>query len=300
MLAAERHWEQARGAPLPAPRALGRRRRARRRRGAARLPARGGRAGHRAALRARGGGAGLGQRAARQRLLRAARTSRPAPPGRSSSAAASASPRWRCCGGASRLAECRPRSCSAFATASTVGGLDDLFSNCQIGLASDDGHLGERGYVTDLLAAMLEGDDAGERRRLLLRPAADAGGGRRLCPARGVACELAMESPMACGFGACFGCAVPKAGGGLPAALRGRPDRAGRRMEVTRMPELAGSGSSTRSSTARGPSTRSRPAASTETRCWSSSPSPPSSRRRSPPSPVPGTSRSGSGRPRRG
>ena len=40
------------------------------------------------------------------------------------------------------------------------GGLDDLFSNCQIGLASDDGHLGERGYVTDLLAAMLEGDDA--------------------------------------------------------------------------------------------------------------------------------------------
>ena len=40
------------------------------------------------------------------------------------------------------------------------GGLDDLFSNCQIGLASDDGHLGERGYVTELLAAMLEGDDA--------------------------------------------------------------------------------------------------------------------------------------------
>ena len=57
------------------------------------------------------------------------------------------------------------------------GGLDDLFSNCQIGLASDDGHLGERGYVTDLLAAMLEGDDAAQRRRLRLRAAGDARGG---------------------------------------------------------------------------------------------------------------------------
>ena len=29
-----------------------------------------------------------------------------------------------------------------------------------------------------------------------------------------MAAELAMEAPMACGFGACFGCAVPLAGGG--------------------------------------------------------------------------------------
>jgi dihydroorotate dehydrogenase (NAD+) catalytic subunit len=35
-----------------------------------------------------------------------------------------------------------------------------------------------------------------------------------LCAARDVACELAMESPMACGFGACFGCAIPKPDGG--------------------------------------------------------------------------------------
>jgi hypothetical protein len=37
---------------------------------------------------------------------------------------------------------------------------------------------------------------------------------RLLCAEREVACELAMEAPMACGFGACFGCAVPVAGGG--------------------------------------------------------------------------------------
>jgi NAD(P)H-flavin reductase len=38
---------------------------------------------------------------------------------------------------------------------------------------------------------------------------------RALCAEHGVACELALESPMACGFGACFGCAVPKPGGGF-------------------------------------------------------------------------------------
>ena len=37
---------------------------------------------------------------------------------------------------------------------------------------------------------------------------------RVLCAEHGVASELALESPMACGFGACFGCAVPKPGGG--------------------------------------------------------------------------------------
>jgi dihydroorotate dehydrogenase electron transfer subunit len=38
---------------------------------------------------------------------------------------------------------------------------------------------------------------------------------RGLCSRREVACELAMEAPMACGFGACFGCAVPLAGDGF-------------------------------------------------------------------------------------
>jgi NAD(P)H-flavin reductase len=31
---------------------------------------------------------------------------------------------------------------------------------------------------------------------------------RALCAERGVAGQLALESPMACGFGACFGCVV--------------------------------------------------------------------------------------------
>ena len=37
---------------------------------------------------------------------------------------------------------------------------------------------------------------------------------RALCAARSVPAQLALEAPMACGFGACFGCAVPRRGGG--------------------------------------------------------------------------------------
>jgi NAD(P)H-flavin reductase len=94
------------------------------------------------------------------------------------------------------------------------GGLDDLFSNCQIGLASDDGHLGERGYVTELLAAMFEGDDASSAAVYACGPPPMLEAVRAMCGERGVACELALEAPMACGFGACFGCAVPLAAGG--------------------------------------------------------------------------------------
>ncbi len=94
------------------------------------------------------------------------------------------------------------------------GGLDDLFSCCEVRLASDDGHVGHRGYVTDLLAMMLEGDDAASAAVYACGPPQMLDAVRAMCTGRGVACELAMESPMACGYGACFGCAVPKPGGG--------------------------------------------------------------------------------------
>jgi NAD(P)H-flavin reductase len=94
------------------------------------------------------------------------------------------------------------------------GGLDDLFACCEVRLASEDGHAGHCGYVTDLLAAMLEGDDADSAVVYSCGPPAMLEAVRLLCAARGVACELALESPMACGYGACFGCAVPKPEGG--------------------------------------------------------------------------------------
>jgi len=84
----------------------------------------------------------------------------------------------------------------------------------EVRLASEDGHRGHRGYVTDLLAQMLAGDDARSAVVYSCGPPAMLEAVRTLCAGRGVPCELAMESPMACGFGACFGCAVPKPDGG--------------------------------------------------------------------------------------
>ena len=101
-----------------------------------------------------------------------------------------------------------------FRDATHSGGLDDLFSCCEIRLSSDDGHIGHHGYVTDLLAAMLEGDDAGSAAVYSCGPPQMLEAVAALCTRAGVRSELAMESPMACGYGACFGCAVPRPGGG--------------------------------------------------------------------------------------
>ena len=94
------------------------------------------------------------------------------------------------------------------------GGLEDLFACCEVRLATEDGHAGHKGYVTDLLAVLLQGDDAAAAAVYACGPPAMLEAVRLLCADRGVACELAMESPMACGYGACFGCAVPLSGGG--------------------------------------------------------------------------------------
>jgi len=101
-----------------------------------------------------------------------------------------------------------------------TGGLD-LFCGSsgalcpEVRLATDDGHAGVQGRVTDLLLPILAGDDAASGVVYACGPPAMLEAVRVLCAEHGVAVELALESPMACGFGACFGCAVPKPGGGF-------------------------------------------------------------------------------------
>jgi dihydroorotate dehydrogenase electron transfer subunit len=94
------------------------------------------------------------------------------------------------------------------------GGVEELFGCCEVRLASEDGHVGHRGFVTDLLAVLLEGDGARTAAVYACGPPAMLEAVRALCVEREVGAELAMEAPMACGFGACFGCAVPLAAGG--------------------------------------------------------------------------------------
>lgn len=105
------------------------------------------------------------------------------------------------------------RSLLGFRDRAHSGGLD-LFRCSEVRLASEDGHAGHRGYVTDLLAVMLEGDAAESAVVYSCGPPAMLEAVRRLSAERGVVAELALESPMACGYGACFGCAMPLRDGG--------------------------------------------------------------------------------------
>jgi dihydroorotate dehydrogenase electron transfer subunit len=74
-------------------------------------------------------------------------------------------------------------------------------------VATDDGSIGHQGLVTELLA----GELAPDPRAVVYAcgPPSMLEAVRALCAARGVAAQLALEAGMACGYGACFGCAVP-------------------------------------------------------------------------------------------
>ncbi len=56
-----------------------------------------------------------------------------------------------------------------------------------------------------------------------------------------MSCQLALEAPMACGFGACWGCAVARRGGGYLRACVDGPVFDGALLE--RVDELAGAAS---------------------------------------------------------
>ncbi len=79
-------------------------------------------------------------------------------------------------------------------------------------IATDDGSQGHHGTVTELLERELQAGDSATV--YACGPAAMLESVRALCSDRGVPAQLALEAPMACGFGACYGCVVPVQGGG--------------------------------------------------------------------------------------
>jgi dihydroorotate dehydrogenase electron transfer subunit len=86
-------------------------------------------------------------------------------------------------------------------------------------VATDDGSVGHAGRVSDLLAAELERDPAAVV--YACGPPAMLEAVRALCAERDVPAQLALESGMACGYGACFGCVVPTRGGYVRLCLDG-------------------------------------------------------------------------------
>lgn len=69
-------------------------------------------------------------------------------------------------------------------------------------VATDDGSAGHHGLVTDLL------DPEPGETVYACGPPAMLEAVRAVCAARAVPAQLALESGMACGYGACFGCVV--------------------------------------------------------------------------------------------
>jgi dihydroorotate dehydrogenase electron transfer subunit len=87
-------------------------------------------------------------------------------------------------------------------TAGLAACVDDFrAAGAEVHLASDDGSLGFRGYVTGLLDQHPSPDHL-----VGCGPAPMLQALTALAQRRGVSCEVSLETPMACGVGICFSC----------------------------------------------------------------------------------------------
>jgi dihydroorotate dehydrogenase electron transfer subunit len=91
----------------------------------------------------------------------------------------------------------------------------ELGAVAELRVATEDGSRGIAGRVTLLLdRALDELATAGERAKIYTcGPDAMMGAVAARAAAAGVPCEASLETPMACGYGVCLGCPVPRAGG---------------------------------------------------------------------------------------
>jgi dihydroorotate dehydrogenase electron transfer subunit len=87
-----------------------------------------------------------------------------------------------------------------------AAGLEQL--GVRLHLTTDDGSRGQKGLVTAALARRLD-EAAGQPRLMACGPDAMLQAVARLARARGLQCHVSLEAAMACGIGACLGCAVP-------------------------------------------------------------------------------------------
>ncbi len=75
-------------------------------------------------------------------------------------------------------------------------------------VTTEDGSLGTRGLITDLLEPFLLGAGTSALTLYTCGPPGMLAAVARLATIHGVPCQVSMEANMACGFGACMGCAV--------------------------------------------------------------------------------------------
>jgi dihydroorotate dehydrogenase electron transfer subunit len=99
-----------------------------------------------------------------------------------------------------------------------------LFAGPEV--VTDDGSVGRRALVTESLREALDRDPGA--RVYACGPPAMLEAVRALCAERDTPAQLALESGMACGFGACFGCVVPTRDGYVRLCVDGPVLDAGR------------------------------------------------------------------------
>ena len=77
-------------------------------------------------------------------------------------------------------------------------------------VATEDGSLGHRGLVTDLLESFLRSSDNGERPSVFAcGPHPMLHAVARIAERFEIPCQVSLEAEMGCGFGACMGCVIP-------------------------------------------------------------------------------------------
>lgn len=89
---------------------------------------------------------------------------------------------------------------------SFLAGVEDFeAAGVTVRVSTDDGSAGHHGLVTDLLAEVVEAAE-GSCRVVCCGPEPMMAAVSEWTSARGVACEVSLETPMACGLGICFSC----------------------------------------------------------------------------------------------
>lgn len=87
-----------------------------------------------------------------------------------------------------------------------LAGLDDFqLDGLNVEVATDDGSFGHHGYVTELLQQRIEGPNPPST-IFCCGPEPMMEAVSHLAKQAGIECWLSLETPMACGFGACFSC----------------------------------------------------------------------------------------------
>ena len=106
---------------------------------------------------------------------------------------------------AARLCQ-RVTLCYGARSADLLAGVEDFErAGVEVRIATDDGSRGHHGLVTDLLRQTLT--EAGDDRRIVCcgpEPMMEAVSG--VAAETQTACEISLETPMACGIGICFTC----------------------------------------------------------------------------------------------